>query len=349
MPRSSFVHSAIRYVTVRRRVERLLRLARRYKELVILTHNDPDPDSIASAWGLGWLLESALPVQCTLAYSGIIGRAENRAMVEHLRIPLQQVTQIGLKPENAIILVDTQPGTGNNILPNHLTPLAVVDHHPATAQASHAPFRDIQTRVGATATIVTRYLWAMGKEPPKGLATALFYAIKTDTLGLSRGASRTDAVTYLYLHERADLPMLGAIERAQLPPTYFLAMGRALGRARLCGDILVTTLGRVQHPDMAAEVADLLARLQGVAWVLSMAVFGTEIVLSLRATNSNLDAGRVIQELVAGSGSAGGHEYAAGGRLRFTGSATAAQKRLLRRFEQLMGISLADGKPLVTR
>lgn len=349
MPRSTPVHNAIRYVTVRRRVERLLRLARRYKHIVILTHNDPDPDSIASAWGLAWLLESALRAQCTLVYSGIIGRAENRAMVEHLGIPLQHATRVDLKPESAIILVDTQPGIGNNILPNSIVPLAVIDHHPANMHSVSVPFRDIQTHVGATATIVTRYLWAMGNEPSRALATALFYAIKTDTLGLSRGASRTDAVAYLYLHERADLPTLGAIERAQLPLAYFAAMGRALRRARLCGNIVVTTLGSVQHPDMAAEVADLLARLQGVGWVLSIAVFGNDIILSLRATEPNLNAGRVIQELVADSGSAGGHEYAAGGRLHITGSAAAAQKRLLQRFEQLMSISLAEGKPLITR
>ncbi|MGB9594617.1 MAG: DHHA1 domain-containing protein, partial [Anaerolineae bacterium] len=143
------------------------------------------------------------------------------------------------------------------------------------------------------------------------------------------------------------LHVLGAIERAQLPRDYFVAIGRALRRARLYGNAIVTMLGTVGHPDMAAEVADLLARLQGAEWVLSIAVFGDEVVLSLRATRPELNAGQVIQQLVAGGGSAGGHGTAAGGRIRFSGSPTSAQNRFARRFAEIMGFSPSDGKPLI--
>lgn len=338
---------AVRYITVRRRVERLLTLLRSHKDVIILTHNDPDPDSISSAWGLSWLLESTLQIRPTILYGGIIGRAENRAMVELLRIPLKRATAGDLGVGKPVLLVDTQPGTGNNLLPASLPPLAVIDHHPPHANSASVPFRDIQTRFGATATIITRYLWAMALEPPPLLATALFYGIKTDTLGLSREASRADALAYLYLHERADLPALGAIERAQLSRDYFVVMSRALRRARLYGDAVVTILGTVGHPDMAAEVADLLARLQGAEWVLSIAVFGEEVILSLRATRPELNAGQVIQQLVAGGGSAGGHGTAAGGRVRFSGSPALAQKRIAQRFAEIMGFSPSDGKPLI--
>ncbi len=348
MPRFIPNREAIRYITVRRRVERLLKLLRGHKEVIILTHNDPDPDSIASAWGLSWLLESTVQVRSTILYGGMIGRAENRAMVEILRIPLAQASPSDLETGKPIFLVDTQPRAGNNLLPVTVTPLAVIDHHPLHNDTPGVPFRDIQTRMGATATIVTRYLWAMSVEPRPSLATALFYGIKTDTLGLSREASRADAVAYLYLHERADLPALGAIERAQLSRDYFAVMGRALRRARLYGDVIVTTLGEVGHPDMAAEVADLLARLRGAEWVLSIAVFGDEVILSLRTTNPSLNAGQLIQRLVAGSGSAGGHGTAAGGRLRFTGSPTSAQNRIVKRFAEIMGFSPLGGVPLIS-
>lgn len=339
---------AVRYITVRRRVERLLGLLRGHKDVVILTHNDPDPDSIASAWGLSWLLESALQIRSKIVYGGMIGRAENRAMVELLRIPLSPASPSDLATTKPILLVDTQPRTGNNLLPPTATPLAVIDHHPVHTNSPDVPFRDIQTRMAATATIITRYLWAMSVEPHPPLATALFYGIKADTLGLSREASRADALAYLYLHERADLPVLGAIERAQLPRDYFVVMGRALRRARLYGNVVVTTLGEVGHPDMTAEVADLLARLRGAEWVLSIALFGTEVILSLRATNPNLNAGRLIQQLVGESGSAGGHGMAAGGRVRFTGSAASAQTRIIRRLAEIMGFSPSGGTRLIS-
>lgn len=338
---------AIRYITVRRRVERLLSLLRGHSDVVILTHNDPDPDSIASAWGLAWLLESTIQCRGAILYGGMIGRAENRAMVELLHIPLKRATTADLGAGKPVLLVDTQPGTGNNILPASLVPLAVIDHHPLSAGTAAVPFRDVQTRLGATTTIVTRYLWAMSVEPHPPLATAMFYGIKTDTLGLSREASRADALAYLYLHERADLHTLGAIERAQLSRDYFAVMGRALRRARLYGNVVVTTLGSIGHPDMAAEVADLLARLQGAVWVLSIAIFGDEVVLSLRTTSPDLNAGEVIQRLVAGSGSAGGHGPAAGGRIRFSGSPASAQNRLAKRFAEIMGFSPSDGRPLI--
>src|SRR5690606_34896036 len=56
------------------------------QRLLILTHNNPDPDAIASAWGLSALAKNLQSVKVELAYGGFLGRAENRAMVEILQI-----------------------------------------------------------------------------------------------------------------------------------------------------------------------------------------------------------------------------------------------------------------------
>jgi len=340
--------SAPRYVTVRRRVERLLRLLREQEEAIILTHNDPDPDGISASWALSWLLRRAAGIRSTIVYSGIIGRAENRAMVELLQIPLHHAESAELDWRRPVVLIDAQPGTGNNILPPSIVPLAIIDHHPPHPSGQAVPFRDVRVRLGATATIVTRYLWAMGEEPPPRLATALFYGIKSDTLGLSRGATRSDALAYLYLHERAELPLIGEIENAQLSKDYFVVMGRALRAARIYKDVVVSTLGKLQHADMPAEVADLLMRLRGARWVLCAGTHNKLLVLSLRTNDESLNAGTVMQELVQGRGSGGGHATMAGGRIPYKGGKRIAQAELAERFLQLMGLTDVEGECLLS-
>jgi nanoRNase/pAp phosphatase (c-di-AMP/oligoRNAs hydrolase) len=55
----------------------LLAAVRDTDSLLILTHNNPDPDAIASAVALNFLLANKLGVESHIAYEGIIGRAEN--------------------------------------------------------------------------------------------------------------------------------------------------------------------------------------------------------------------------------------------------------------------------------
>ena len=61
--------------------------------LLILPHNDPDPDAIASAVALRYLLAERLGMESTIAYQGIIGRAENKALVRG--------QFVGLHPQDA--------------------------------------------------------------------------------------------------------------------------------------------------------------------------------------------------------------------------------------------------------
>ena len=84
--------------------------------LLILPHNDPDPDAIASAVALRYLLAERLGMESKIGYQGIIGRAENRMLVRYLSQPLRPLTDADLAGKVSIALVDTQPGAGNNAL-----------------------------------------------------------------------------------------------------------------------------------------------------------------------------------------------------------------------------------------
>ncbi|MDZ7794355.1 MAG: hypothetical protein U5P10_11910 [Spirochaetia bacterium] len=58
------------------------------RELLIITHTHPDPDTIASAAALRLLVKKCFGVNSSIAYKRDYCRAENRAMVQKLNITL---------------------------------------------------------------------------------------------------------------------------------------------------------------------------------------------------------------------------------------------------------------------
>lgn len=286
--------------------------------VLILPHNDPDPDAIASSLALQYLLAQKLKVASEVVYRGIIGRAENKALVRYLGSPLRRLADSDWGPRTAVALIDTQPGAGNNALPSDWNPAIVVDHHPtrqtpASGQATRA-FIDIRPSVGATSSILTDYMKSAGVTPGNRLATALFYGIKTDTMGLGRGLNSTDVAAYFYLQPHVDVEALVQIEQAQVPVDYFKSFDTALRAARIYDGAVISYVGQMKYPDLAAEMADLLLRLQGTRWVLCIGVYQEKLILAVR-TRRQQGAGQLVREIVGSRGSAGGHGSMAGGQM----------------------------------
>jgi nanoRNase/pAp phosphatase (c-di-AMP/oligoRNAs hydrolase) len=288
-----------------------------HSQLLIIPHNDPDPDAIAAAVALRYLVIEKYAIEARIVYHGIIGRAENKALVRYLNHPLHRAEGNVIRQSVPIALVDTQPGAGNNPLPNDISATIVIDHHQWREKSSKADFVDVRPEIGASATILTEYLRSARLDIPSSLATALFYGIKTDTMGLGRGASRNDTEAYFYLQPRVDVEALVQIERAQVPVAYFKSLTAAMQAAHLYGDDLVISyIGNLKYPDMGAEMADLLLRLQGIKWVICMGVFQDDFILSVRSRSRRIGAGTLVQRIVGNRGTAGGHGTMAGGQIR---------------------------------
>jgi nanoRNase/pAp phosphatase (c-di-AMP/oligoRNAs hydrolase) len=317
--------------------------------MLILPHNDPDPDAIASAIALRHLLAERSNVEARIAYQGIIGRAENKALVRYLGHPLRRLKNSDLQRADAVALIDTQPGAGNNPLPPGHSPTIVFDHHPWREETAAAACADVRPDIGATSTILTEYLKAAGIEPTPPLATALFYGIKTDTMGLGRGAGPTDAAAYFYLQPRIDVNALVEIERAQVPVEYFRSFDIALRAARVYDDVIIAYIGQMDYPDLVAEMADLLLRLEGVRWAICMGAYQGKLVLSVRTRGRRGGAGRLAQNMVESRGTAGGHGVMAGGHLPLAGEDPAQMAMQLgQRALQLLKIPAGtSGKALI--
>lgn len=301
---------------MKERLALLLQAVGDARSVLILPHNDPDPDAIASAVALRYLLEQTLDLDVRIAYKGIIGRAENKALVRFLGRPLQRLRALDLRQETPIALVDTQPGAGNNpLLPHSAVPAIVLDHHPWREATDEARFADVRVELGATSTIMTEYLQAAAIEPTAQVATALFYGVKTDTMGLVRRATPADVAAYFYLQAHIDVEALVEIERAQVPAEYFRRLSAVLQSARVYDEVVISYVGAMSRPDMAAEMADLLLRLKGARWVICIGAYKRDLILAVRSRSRQSGAGQLAQDIVGDQGSAGGHGTMAGGQI----------------------------------
>jgi nanoRNase/pAp phosphatase (c-di-AMP/oligoRNAs hydrolase) len=301
-----------------KKLERLFETVQGADSVLILPHNDPDPDAIASAVGLAFLLAEKHNMMAQIVYEGIIGRAENKAMVRYLGRPLRRLEKSDLDEATHIALVDTQPGAGNNALPSKATASIVIDHHPYRAGSDKADYADVRPDVGATASILTEYIQVAGLQPRPRLATALFYGIKTDTMGLGRNISEIDVSAYFYLQTQIDIEALVQIERAQVPADYFKNFDATLRAVRVYDHLVFSYIGPMVYPDLAAEMADVLLRLKGAEWVICMGTHDDALILAVR-TARRRGAGQLVQTMVGEYGSAGGHSNMAGGYVPLDG------------------------------
>src|SRR5260370_38149236 len=74
---------------LRDRLRKLLAVAKGHERALVVTHDNPDPDAVASACGLAFLLSQSAGVGATAAYGGLTGRAENKAVLQALPLPIQ--------------------------------------------------------------------------------------------------------------------------------------------------------------------------------------------------------------------------------------------------------------------
>jgi nanoRNase/pAp phosphatase (c-di-AMP/oligoRNAs hydrolase) len=315
--------------------------------VLILTHDNPDPDALAAGKALATLLKSAWNIPSQLLFSGLVLRAENRTLLDLLTQEWQPgAVPADLGPYSAVALVDTQPGAGNNRLPEDVIPQIVVDHHhPPRELLENVPFVDVQPDVGATVTLLDYYLDEAGIVPDPDLATAMFYGLKTDTRGLSRGTSPADIAVYVKLIEKIDHSKLVKIEQAGLPQAYFQAFSQGLRAAKVYEQSIVAYLGEMHRPDLAAEMADLLIRMDKARAVLCLGVHDQTLHLSIRTEPLGMDAGLLVQQVIVPPGKAGGHGTMAGGQVPLAGQ---EEKRLVKaivdRFLTIMGESGAGEK-----
>lgn len=336
---------------IKRKLHSLGDLVRDEDKILILMHDNPDPDSLASAFGLQFLLNNLAEKPSLIGYSGIVGRAENRAMIKHLDIKLCPMSRIPIKEYPCIAMVDTQPSTGNNSLPPKLFPKIVFDHHPLRSASRRVAYREIKTKYNVTASIITEYLIASKLDFDSKLATALFYAIKSETEGLSREVGKIEARLRHYLYPFVDQKLLANIENARVSKEYYQTIHSALENSTIYGDAVIARIENVQNPHIVAEVADFLMRLERIKWGFCFGTFNGDVLVSARTIERSNDAGNLMREAFGDMGAAGGHEMMAGAKISLKAKSPQSKRAFIRQLIikvlELTGNDPKNGERLV--
>jgi nanoRNase/pAp phosphatase (c-di-AMP/oligoRNAs hydrolase) len=332
---------------------RFLRGLANFQSVVLVSHIQPDPDSMGSMLGLAHLIETKLHLPTKITRDGFIGRAENRAMVECLDIELVPIEDIDWSAGEALVMVDSQPNTGRHTFPVDLPIYAVLDHHETMGDLEDVQFRDIRAELGATCTIVTNYLRDEQIDIPARIATGLYYGIESELTGYPREASALDDASLLFLYPHAQKDLLAYIRNARLPHSYFETLLQALQNSFIYDKLVISWAADLPQPELTAEIADFLIRFEEVEWAFCAGIHQDNLVLSVRTIHHDGRAGTLLQQVVGRLGTAGGHDRRAGGLIPLESTAPSAVEQLRgqlrRRLLSALRIDECRGQRLVSR
>jgi len=291
-------------------LDRLLAVITRPK-VYIQTHNYPDQDALASAFGLQELLRYK-GIESVICYQGEIDKANTITMTEKLGIELYDVDDLPIQPEDEIILVDGQKGNVN--LEEQVgDEIACIDHHPMQDTDSYR-FFDIRT-VGACATLIAEYFLENEIPVSRNVATALVYGIKMDTANLMRQTTDADVDMFCTMYKKADIDLIRLFESHSLIMTDLDAYREALKDLKVYGyNVGVANVGADCSEAMMGTLSDFIMSLDVVEFSVVYSYRARGLKLSVRSERAEADAGVIVRKALAGyPGGGGGHAGMAGG------------------------------------
>lgn len=277
--------------------------------IYIQMHNHPDPDSLASGFGLQYLLKEK-GIQSTLCYYGELNKSNLLKMIEIFSIHVIHIDDIkNLNEEDCVILVDCQRGEGN-VYPLPIQTVYCIDHH--TDLQREYEFSDIRSELGACSTIITEYFLENNIAIPNPIAGALLYGINIDTNNLTRGVSSLDVDVFYKLMNQINPQDIIKLNHSQIAMSDLKYYSEGLANVekydtigfahiRDCNDALLGTIG-----DIVLSVNEI-----SVSVIYSVREDG--IKFSVRSSDEEIHANRLIEHVLAGIGSGGGHKEMAGG------------------------------------
>lgn len=279
----------------------------------IQTHNFPDPDALASAYGLQYLLKQ-FDIDSKIVFDGTLSKLSGIRMVDYFDIEIFNANDFkDMNKNDYIVIIDAQKYNKNcTDLPGD--EVACIDHHPTVIDVEYK-YKDVRM-VGACSSIIAEYFIDAGKVPSVNVATALLYGIKMDTNDFGRGVSELDVKMYYMLFSYADQKVLEKIQLNTIELTDLRAYGAAINNISLYKNIGFASIPFDCPDGLIAIISDFILALDVVEFSVVYSERAGGYKFSVRSELEQFDAGKITNSVLSSiGGNGGGHAFMAGGFL----------------------------------
>jgi nanoRNase/pAp phosphatase (c-di-AMP/oligoRNAs hydrolase) len=291
----------------------LLRLLEPNRVLYIQTHDYPDYDSIASAFGLQWLLNH-FGITSRIIYEGDIHRDSLQSMIAELNIEIRHNEEYNIQSCDRSVVVDGCVGN-QNVTGLVAREIGVIDHH-EVEHPENVEFIDIRPTYGSCATVIYSYFKQNQLSVPPAVATALLIGITMDTAHLTRGVCSADLDAHRDLYPLANRHLVNEVVTNYIQPRDLGYYQQSIENLLIRHRFAFCYFPHGCSKNLLGILADFLMGIRDADVVALCARNIDEINFSIRCKRDDGDASRLIRSVLADCGFGGGHRHMAGGSIR---------------------------------
>ncbi len=288
---------------------KLVNLLKGHK-VYLQTHNFPDPDALASAFGMQVFLR-AHGVESTICYAGEVETNSTKKMMDVFQIEAYEIDEItDMAAEDYIVTIDGQK-YNSNLTDFPGNEVACIDHHPTMIPCAYE-YSDLRI-CGACASIVANYFKESQTTLDTNTATALLYGIKMDTDSFNRGVTDFDIEMFSYLHKLADNQTIISLSHNNYEIQDLYAYGEAIRNIKIYDNVGFASISFDCPDALVAMISDFILGLDIVQFAVVYAARNGGYKFSVRNETKHYHAGTVTAKALKEIGDGGGHFAMAGG------------------------------------
>ncbi|MDO5346589.1 MAG: DHHA1 domain-containing protein [Lachnospiraceae bacterium] len=306
--------------------KKLLNILRGHR-VFIQTHNFPDPDAIACAFGMQKFLKYH-GIETIICYNGSVDKISVIRMLDNFKIQMFPYDELDIDEKDYVLLVDGQKYSANlTDIPGD--EVACIDHHPTVKPCDYL-YQDIRM-VGACASMVAEYFYESKTPIDEKTASALMYGIRMDTASFGRGVKLLDIQMFEYLFQYAKVPLVDRMVNDNIELADLRAYGAAIENIQIYGYTGIAYIPFDCEDALIAMISDFILRLDTVTVSVVYAEKNGGLKFSVRSEEENVHAGNLIHSALEGYGDGGGHSAMAGGYIPGASRTTekAAENKLI--------------------